>query len=502
MNAITSAQMNAIDINCEYLGLDSLQLMENAGAATAQAVMDKINIGQENEVVFIAGRGNNGGDSFVAARHLASSCAVTPKVILLGRAFQIKTREARHNFDILKHSDVEILEVTESTGLLQSDWIRNADIIVDAILGTGIKGKIKEPESTAIDLINNSGAYIISVDVPSGFNPDGKSFDKSVRADTTLTFHKMKTGLIAPDAKNYTGDVRVIDIGVCKDAEKYVGIGNLRSLTRRSINSHKGQSGRILVIGGGAYSGAPVLTAFAALRTGADIVTLAVPNNVAGIVASFSPDLIVCALSSDVLCSEDVPKILELIKLHDVIVIGMGLGRDDRTKAAILEIIPHCRKVVVDADGLYGLTLPPADGCNMIITPHAGEFAKLYGTDTPSETHMRVEKVTEFSKQNEIVVLLKGNVDVISNGESALLNRTGNPGMTVGGTGDVLAGIVCALFAVNDPMDAASCGVFINGAAGDLAFEERGFGLLATDVIDKISEIMKRGSVNNGQEQR
>ena len=287
MNAITSAQMNAIDINCEYLGMDSLQLMENAGAATAQAVMDKINIGQENEVVFIAGRGNNGGDSFVAARHLASSCAVTPKVILLGRAFQIKTREARHNFDILKHSDVEILEITESTGLLQSEWIKNADIIVDAILGTGIKGKIKEPESTAIDLINNSGAYIISVDVPSGFNPDGKSFDKSVRADTTLTFHKMKTGLIAPDAKNHTGDVRVVNIGVCKDAEKYVGIGNLRSLTRRSINSHKGQSGRILVIGGGAYSGAPVLTAFAALRTGADIVTLAVPNNVAVIVASF-----------------------------------------------------------------------------------------------------------------------------------------------------------------------------------------------------------------------
>jgi len=493
MNAITSAQMNAIDANCESLGLDSLQLMENAGAAVAQAVRDKIDIGRKNEVVFIAGRGNNGGDAFVAARHLASSCNVTINVILLGRAFQIKTREARHNFDVLKHSDVGILEVTESTGLLQLEWqwLRNADIIVDAIFGTGIKGKIKEPESTAIDLINNSGAYIIAVDVPSGFSPDGEPFDRSVRADTTLTFHKMKTGLITPDAEKYAGDVRVIGIGVCKDAEKYVGTGNIQTLTRRRTESHKGHSGRVLVIGGGAYSGAPALAALAALRTGADIVTLAVPKSVAGIIASFSPNLIVRPLSSDVLCPEDVPRILELIRSHDVVIIGMGLGRDERTKAAILEIIPHCEKVVVDADALHGLTLPPAAGCEMIITPHAGEFAHFRGTDTPSETGTRVEEVIEFSKTNHIVTLLKGNIDVISDGESVLLNRTGNPGMTVGGTGDVLAGIVGALFAVNKPMDAASCGAFINGAAGDLAFKERGFGLLATDVTNKITEIMK-----------
>ncbi|MGP8321456.1 MAG: NAD(P)H-hydrate dehydratase [Methanosarcinaceae archaeon] len=491
MNAITSIQMKTIDANCEYLGLSPLQLMENAGAAIAQSISEKVADQHNSEVVFIAGRGNNGGDAFVAARHLASGCDITPKVILLGRAFQIKTEEARRNFDILMHSDVKILEVTESTGLLQSKWLRNADIIIDAIFGTGIKGTIKEPESVAIDLINNSEAYIISVDVPSGFSPDGKPFEKSVRADATLTFHKMKIGLIAPYAENYTGDIRVVDIGVCEDAEKYVGAGNIQSLTRRSTGSHKGQSGRVLVIGGGAYSGAPALTALAALRTGVDIVTLAVPGNVAGIVASFSPNLIVRALSPDVLCPEDVPQILEMVRSHDVIVIGMGLGIDDRTKAAISRIIPHCRKVVIDADGLHDLTLPPVAGCEMIITPHAGEFAELRGTGTPSGTCARVEAVMEFSRQNGIVTLLKGNIDVISDGDSVLLNRTGNPGMTVGGTGDVLAGIVCALFAVNNPMDAASCGVFINGAAGDLAFKDRGVGLLATDVIDNITEIIK-----------
>ncbi|MDO9517032.1 MAG: NAD(P)H-hydrate dehydratase, partial [Methanosarcinaceae archaeon] len=426
----------------------------------------------------------------VAARHLASGLDIQLKVILLGRVFQIRTEEARRNFDALKHSDVEISEVTESTGLLRSD-LKDADIIVDAIFGTGIKGKIREPESTAIELINESKAYIIAVDVPSGFSPDGEPFDRSVRADMTLTFHKMKTGLTTSDAKAYAGDVRVVDIGVCDDAEKYVGIGNVQYLARRSTESHKGNSGRILVIGGGAYSGAPALAALAALRTGADIVTLAVPKSVADIVASFSPNLIVRALSSDVLCPEDIPQVLELIGSHDVVIIGMGLGRDDRTKTTISEIIPHCRKVVVDADALHGLTLPPAAGCEVIITPHAGEFAQMRGTETSSETGARVEAVMEFSKQSGVVTLLKGNTDVISDGESVLLNRTGNPGMTVGGTGDVLAGIVGALFAVNPAMDAASCGAFINGAAGDIAFEVRGFGLLATDVIDNITKVMK-----------
>lgn len=487
MNAITSAQMNAIDANCEYLGLSRLQLMENAGAAIAQAIIDKIGGGQKNKVTLIAGRGNNGGDAFVAARHLASALGIRPKVILLGRVFQIKTEEARRNFDALKHSDVEILEVTETTGLLQSDWLKSADIIVDAIFGTGIKGAIREPESTAIDLINESKAYIIAVDVPSGFSPDGEPFDRSVRADTTLTFHKMKTGLTTPDAKTYAGETKVVDIGVCEDAEKYVGIGNLQILARRSTESHKGHSGRVLVIGGGAYSGAPVLAALAALRTGADIVTLAVPNSVADIVASFSPNLIVRALSSNVLCPEDVPQVLELIKLHDVVVIGMGLGRNDRTQTAVSEIIPHCKRVVVDADALHGLILPPAAGCEIVITPHAGEFAHIRGDGSGA----RVEAVMEFSNKNRVVTLLKGNTDIISDSESVLLNRTGNPGMTVGGTGDVLAGIVGALFAVNPAMDAASCGAFINGAAGDIAFGSHGYGLLATDVIDNITKVMK-----------
>jgi len=162
---------------------------------------------------------------------------------------------------------------------------------------------------------------------------------------------------------------------------------------------------------------------------------------------------------------------------------GMGLGRDERTKDTVSKIVPLCKKVVVDADGLYGIALPVPEDIEMIITPHAREFTALGGNGK--------EDALEFSKKNNVTVLLKGREDHISNGERVAINQTGNPGMTVGGTGDVLAGITGALFAIAPAMDAACGAAYINGVAGDLAFERRGHGLLATDIIDMITEVMK-----------
>ncbi len=473
--------MRAIDANCEYLGLKGLQLMENAGAAIAREVKESIGSGK---VLFIAGRGNNGGDAFVAARHLASDPDVTVYVSLVGQSTRIRTDDARHNFNILKHCSIKgILEITDASQLKKSKWIDDSDIIVDALLGTGISGKLRETESILIDMINDSDKPVISVDVPSGFDPDGGDIDKAVIADITLTFHEMKTGLTTPLAREYTSEIKVVNIGVCTDAEKYVGSGDLKVLQRRRADSHKGNSGRILIIGGGPYSGAPALAAMAALRTGADIVTVAAPASVAGTIASYSPNIIVRSLSSDVLCEEDVGTIAELIVSHEVVVIGMGLGRAERTKAAISKIIPLCKKVVVDADGLYGIELPVPGDTTMIITPHAEEFRSLGGQGA--------DNVQAFSRENGLTVLLKGKEDTISNGERVAINRTGNAGMTVGGTGDVLAGISGALFAISSPMEAACCAAFINGAAGDIALEEKGYSLLATDVIDRITDVMK-----------
>ncbi len=493
--------MKAIDRNCESLGLLPVQLMENAGAAVAQNIREKLESGN---VLFVAGRGNNGGDAFVAARHLAGSLGYVVKVILLGKARDIGTWEAFRNFSLLKFSRVQMLEITDSSqlGAAASDWFSESDLLVDAVFGTGIKGKIKEPESTVIDLINGegkSGKTVISVDIPSGLDPDGGDFEKAVHAGLTVTFHHMKIGLLSEKAKEYTGMVKVADIGICADAEQYVGPGDLTMLHRRKPEGHKGDSGKILVIGGGPYSGAPALTALAALKAGADLVTVAVPVPVAEIVASYSPNLIVRKLSSNILCPEDLSILLDLINSHDVVVMGMGLGRAAETLEAVRKILPFCRKAVLDADALSALSGPIfeslAGNCELIVTPHAGEFARLRTLETLESHESRIKAVREFSEENGVVTLLKGQTDVISDGKQTLLNRTGNPGMTVGGTGDVLAGLTGSLFSRNPAFLAAACAAYINGAAGDLAFEKAGNGLLATDVIEKIPEIIKEADI-------
>lgn len=474
--------MAAIDANCEYLGIKRLQLMENAGAAVANAVKQKISSGK---VVVMAGRGNNGGDAFVAARHL-SGYDVT--VILIGKKEELKTQEAAHNWKALENTSIPLIEVTDSAAF-DGAMIKNADVIIDGIFGTGIRGKIHEPESTAIDLINESDAFVISVDVPSGFDPDGDEFEKSVRADLTLTFHKMKAGLLSKTSREYAGEVRVVDIGIPRDAEFFVGPGDIKPFLKRPALSHKGDAGRVLVLGGGAYSGAPALAALGALRGGADIVTVAAPRSVSDIIASFSPNLIVRALSGERLTEDDIPVISELIGKHDVVVMGMGLGTADETLAAVEKIVPLCKKAVIDADALSPQLLPLLNK-NIIITPHAGEMKRLSGADVPKEEKEKADFIRDFAKKNHVTVLLKGAVDIISDGVEVRANRTGNAGMTVGGTGDVLAGLTGALFAKHDAFEAACASAFINGDAGDMAFAEFGYGLLATDVIDYIPKAM------------
>jgi NAD(P)H-hydrate epimerase len=501
MKYISSSRMKAIDKNCEYLGLVPVQLMENAGAAIARTVREKLENGR---VLFVAGRGNNGGDAFVAARHLAGSSGYIIKVILLGKAQEIKTVEACHNFSLLKFSGVETLEIKDSSQLADavSNWFSEADLIVDAVFGTGVKGIIKEPESKAIDFINRTGKEgrpVISVDIPSGLDPDGGDFKKAVHAELTVTFHRMKTGLISEKAKEYTGAIKIAEIGVCVDAEQYVGPGDLTMLQKRKSRGHKGDSGKILVIGGGPYSGAPALAALAALKAGADLVTMAVPAPVAEIVASYSPNLIVRKLSSNMLCPEDLPVLSDLINSHDVVIIGMGLGRATETFEAIRKILPFCRKVVLDADALSALSGPIcetlAGNCELIVTPHTREFALLRGIETPENYEARIKAVREFSEEKGVITLLKGKIDIISDGKQTLLNRTGNAGMTVGGTGDVLAGLTGSLFSRNPAFLAAACAAYINGAAGDLAFEKAGNGLLATDVIEKIPELIREADI-------
>ena len=485
---ITSEEMAALDENCKFYGLIPIQLMENAGANVANEIKKRFT-SKGTSVTIVAGKGNNGGDAFAAARHLDG---FDVKIVLLGRSKDLRTEETSGNMRILKENSFDIAEITDSSEL---KTLYGSEVIIDAIFGTGIRGKIREPEATAIDLINDANAFVVAVDIPSGLDPDTGDAEKAVRADLTVTFHSAKRGLL--NAKEYVGELVVADIGIPDGMERLAGPGDVRIVAKRKASSHKGDNGRVLIVGGGPFFGAPTLAALAALHAGADWVTIAAPKSVSSIIASISPNLIVQPLSSEILVEKDVPVVSNLIKRHDVVVIGMGLGAEEATKKAVGMIIEAAKNVVVDADGLYGLQLPLKDK-HVIMTPHAGELSKIGGmegrVEVPPEANSeeRIEFVKEFSKLNKVVTLMKGPTDIISDGVRVKLTRKGNAGMTVGGTGDVLAGITGAFFAIaSDPFKAATAAAFVNGAAGDIAFADKWYGLLATDVMENIPRVMK-----------
>ena len=501
---ITAEEMAALDENCNFFGLAPLQLMENVGANIATEIKKRFAEREESKekavkVTIVAGKGNNGGDAFAAARHLHG---FDVKILLIGRSHDLRTEETKRNWRILKESGYEIEEIADSSELkARANLLNASDVIIDAIFGTGITGNIREPEATAIDLINAAQALVVAIDIPSGLDPETGEAEKAVRANLTVTFHKAKRGLLKKE--EYVGELVVADIGIPEGMEKLAGPGDVRCVLKRNAQSHKGDNGRVLIVGGGPFFGAPTLAALAALRAGADWVTIAAPKTVSSVISSLSPNLIVHPLSSEILVEKDVPVVSDLIRKHDVVVIGMGLGTEDETKRATRRIIEDeaSKKVVVDADGFYGLNLPiEAEDKLVIVTPHAGEFSKMEiggggrSVTVPPENMLeeRIDFVKDFSRLNNVITLMKGPTDLISDGSRVKINRIGNAGMTVGGTGDVLAGLVGAFFAIaSDPLKVATAAVFVSGSAGNLAFEEKGYGLLATDVIGNIPRVTK-----------
>ena len=504
---ISSSEMAAIDENCKFFGLSSAQLMENAGAGIANVIKRKFEGKAKTvKVTVMAGKGNNGGDAFVAARHLQlKKDNFDVRVLLVGNSKDLRTEESRRNWQILHACGYDMEEITDSSELrARGTLLKRSDVIIDAIFGTGVRGKIREPEATAIDLINEANtAFVVSGDIPSGLDPDTGESEKAVRANVTVTFHRAKKGLLKADAKEHVGELVVAGIGIPEGIENLAGPGDVRLVVRqRKPGSHKGDNGRVLIVGGGPFSGAPALAALGALRAGADWVTIAAPKSVSSVISSLSPNLIVHPLSSGILVEKDVPTVLNLIRAHDVVVIGMGLGAEEETKRATRMIIEDeaSKRVVVDADGFYGLHLPVAvEDKLVIVTPHAGEFMKMElkgrGVKVPPEEPIeeRINFVKDFSSANRVTTLMKGPTDIISDGVRVKQNKAGNAGMTVGGTGDVLAGVTGAFFAIaaDEPLKAATAAAFVNGAAGDIAFENNGFGLLATDVVENIPEVMK-----------
>lgn len=508
---ITAVEMKAIDQNAAGLGMHPLQLMENAGAAVADVISNHKRC-SDSSVLFFAGLGNNGGDAFVAARHLTNSGQ--PVVLfLLGRETQIKTTESQTNFRLMKQaSHVTVFEIKSESELqdIYDIFKEGANIIVDGIFGTGFSGKPKGLEKTAIQLINSEkearNLPVLAIDIPSGMPPAGLpddlfGSDLIIKADATITFHKMKTFLETETAGKYAGEVFVRSIGIPKNAEKYVGPGDLSLLYERAADSKKGDSGKVLVIAGGPYSGAPALAGMGALRAGSDIVTIAAPRNIYNAVSSFAPEFIVRKLSGDVFSEEDVPQLIELIRSHDVVVLGPGFGRVPEAVQAAARLVPYFKKAVIDADALvpeiFDAVIQNQNAAQIIITPHYHELirtAAYFGITLPDKRkEMSADEseaaLLEIGEKLGAAVLLKGRVDMIAGGGEVRYNSTGNAGMSVGGTGDVLAGIVGSLFAKNTGVAAAGCGAYICGKAGDLAYAAVGDSLLPTDLIGQIPSV-------------
>ncbi|WP_276271419.1 NAD(P)H-hydrate dehydratase [Haloarcula litorea] len=468
---LTGSEMAVVDENAAALGVPRKQLMESSGNAVARAVRDLVAPG--DSVTIVAGRGNNGGDALVAARFLDD---YDPRVLLLGRPETIATDIARENWAALRQSEYDTEQVRDSTAVDLGD----PDLVVDAMLGTGISGALREPAATAAAAMDEADAPVLSVDVPSGLDAeDGTLADDAVDADRVVTFHDTKPGLDALDA-----EVTVADIGIPDAAELFVERGDLQRLARDPA-SHKGDNGEVLVVGGGPYTGAPALSAQAALRAGADLVRVAAPETVAREIQGYSENLIVEAYDGDHLAPDHVPAIADRAAAHDTVVLGPGLGGADETLAAVEDLLGSLDgTAVVDADALQ--VVPGVDtDATLVCTPHQGELRKM-GGETSDDWRERAALVESFAADIGHTLLVKGPYDVVSDGDRTRVNRTGNPGMTVGGTGDVLAGVTGALAAVQDPRHAAAIAAHAVGDAGDAVVEERGYGLVATDLLEAV----------------
>lgn len=449
---ISPARMRAVDKNAIALGVTELQLMESAGRALA----DMAHAASPARVLVLCGRGNNGGDGMVAARHLQHGVDTDVCYLDLGK----RSAACEHQFSALKHCRVGLYPFTCRDELeVLRPLFEKADLIIDALLGIGASGELKEPLKTCVNMANASRATIISADIPT----------PGMRADRICAFHRAKC----------QGST-VVDIGIPVEAECCVGPGDLTLLRSRHRKAHKGFGGEVLVIGGGPYQGAPYLAGLGALRAGADIVRIASP------VFEPVPDLIYERLEGKNIGTEHTEHLIALAERADVVVCGNGLGTESHD--VVTAIAPHCKRAVFDADALR-LPLPAAQQVT-IYTPHAAEFTRITGTTLPEDTIGRAHAARGAGICGTL--LLKGHIDVITDGTRVRFNRTGDPAMTVGGTGDVLAGIAGALLCHLPAFEAACIAAYVNGRAGERVASERGGGMLASDLVDRIpSELFR-----------
>ncbi|MDO9538727.1 MAG: NAD(P)H-hydrate dehydratase [Methanocalculus sp.] len=451
---VSPVRMQSIEKNAAALGVSTLQMMESAGRALAdRALADRALDRSPEDVLVLCGKGNNGGDGFVAARYLARHTECTCIYLAAER-----NGDSAINLSALRRCGITLQEISCKDDLQNlSKHFSEADLIIDALLGTGAGGEPREPVASCIRMANSSPAYILSADLPT----------PGIHADYILAFHRSK------------GDASgVSDIGIPLEAECYTGPGDLLMIPKKQKHSHKGEGGKVLIVGGGPYQGAPYLAGLAALRAGADIVRVASP------VALDCPDLIHIPIAGRNIGKADADRLNSYASDADVVVIGPGMGTESHAVACTLA--EAAQKVVIDADALR---LPLPAGEETVYTPHRGEFIRAFGSRPIRDLHTDARLVRDAADLNR-VILLKGETDIISDGTRVRFNRTGVPAMTVGGTGDILAGVTAALLCRMPAFEATTVAAYANGLAGEVASRKIGDGLIASDLLLYLSQIL------------
>ncbi len=463
MKPLPHIEFRVADLNAKWLGKSTLELMEEAGKAVAEEVAGRY---PGRKITVICGTGNNGGDGLVCARYLIKK-GFNVDVIITGEP---KTEESKLNLKRL-----EYLQKVKRAASAEEIELQG-DVVVDALLGTGIKGEVREPYRGFIEKLRNFKGSIVAVDLPSGMDSEGRGF--FAEPELVVTFIAPKKGL-----EKFTTVTR--QIGMPEEALKYAGAGDVVVCTRkRKEDAHKGEYGRILVIGGNnTYHGAPVLAGLAALKCGADIVYMLVPESISQAVRALSPEIIVLPYHAEHLTPGAISSVQHIFDRVDCIILGNGLGVHTETAEAVKKLVKSWKgKIVVDADALKLLGDVRFEN-NAVLTPHRKEAEYLCKSTGSSE-----EIAMEIAKTYNSVVLLKGSTDVIASPDGRIKkNTTGNPGMTSGGTGDVLAGVVAALFAQGgDALYAASGAAFLNGYAGDRLFVKKRYFFTAFDLLEEL----------------
>lgn len=511
MRLVTAAEMRALDAATVAAGRAAFDLMERAGAGVAAAIERRYGSVLALRVLVLCGPGHNGGDGFVAARHLAARGAAVRTALLVPR--ERVTGDARRQLESLEAAGGAVAAPGSEAEL--AAWARGrdrCDYALDALLGTGATGEPRGLIAAGVQVLrelDEAGTRVIAVDLPTGLDPDtGAIARRTVRADLTVTFGCPKRGHYLYPGRAFTGRLEVVDIGLVDgggDGPR-VEVPEARDLAAlvpvRDPRAHKSSTGRVVIVGGSAgLTGAVVLAARAASRAGAGTVRVCVPKSLADVVAARLVE------EMPVACAETPARAFSLQAVGavaaageraDAVILGNGLSRERQAAELARRLVgSRTRPLVLDADGLNafegaaGLGGDPARP--LVLTPHLGEMSRLTGEEPAALEARRIEAAREWADRWKAVVVLKGAPTVVAApGLPASVNPTGNPGLASAGTGDALAGILGALLAQRlAPYDAARLAVYVHGLAADRLAQRRGaLGMTAGDVIEALPETL------------